>query len=710
MSYANIGDGAFIDYLGGRWRYQCRQDHTTEWRQSRTFEHVALTDRELQRLINRGELRLYNGDGRKPSTTRATSSIHGQRSPSKADWEEAGRKLLFVQAIHAAGLFHPGASVADWELVITDVFRREGTGWNMLRGKNKGRPMGAPVYKSVRRWVVAGGTRPTLEKMMPRHRFKGNYSDRIHIDLRNFIAERVQRDYLQRPAITIESLQVIIHIEMKELNDARKAAGNKPFPLPGLKAIQSSIDAVPKDEVLRRRYGEMAAFLSYGSAEAQADPVHPLDRVELDSTPCDLFVIDPDTGLPIGRPTLVVALDRCTRMVLGWFVTFEKPSIHALMQCLRNAILEKDYLDQVKEEQGWNILNDPETFGVPHTLVLDRARENIAEQIARFAMRAGISRIQITGGKKPWMKGAVERVIKTISERVLHPAKGTTLHNVLKRMDYDSVKDAVCTPSDLDYALHKYFIDIYPFEPRRSLNNRQPIKLWRELTRKHPIESIGSIEEVAHLFGRTDFAKPGRHGLNYENMQYFSSELLEAQRSSQFQAALKDQGGKLEFHINPGDLSQIQVRLPHVERVIDVPVAPKWRKYATGLSIWHHKRIREWAGEEARGDADALLQAKYDLMEIMKGSGLAKRGGLRARGMGARMEGAFRFARAGTDASTSATMIKDQAARLPDTWDETPANDADDPSHTDHNDPDDDHAANGQGEVVRRRARKGYRG
>jgi putative transposase len=663
MSYMNIGAGAFIDYLGGRWRYERRQGHKVEWRQSNTFEHATLTDREIGTLIRKGELRLYNGDGRKPQEGK-TSIVHGQRGPSKADWEEAGRKLLFVQAIHEAGLFVPGASVDDWETVIQDVWQREGSGWTMLRGKNKGRPVGCPVYKSVRRWTVHGGKRPTLEKMLNGHRFKGRYEDRLHPELRAFIAERVQRDYLQRPAITTDALKTIIDLELKDdLNARRKAAGQKPFDPPGLKAIQSSIDAVPKDEVLRRRYGEMAAFLAYGSAEAQQDPIAPLDRVELDSTPVDLFVVDPDSGMPIGRATLVVAIDRCTRMVLGWFVTFEKPSIHALMQCLRNAILPKDYLEEVKKEQGWAIVNDCETFGVPRTLVLDRGRENLAEHVARFAVRAGISRVEITGGKKPWLKGAVERVLKTISERVFHPTPGTTFHDVLMKMDYDPQKDAVCTPADLDYGLHKFFIDIYPFEQRRSLNNAQSIKVWRKLTRKYPVDSIGAIEQVAHLFGRTEFCIPGRHGINYESLQFFSPELLEAQTSAQFQKALRDQGGKIEFHVNPGDLGMIQVRLPHRDKVIDVPVAPKWRRYATGLSIWHHRCIRRFAAVEAQGDAEMLLQAKYDLMQIMKGQGLAKRGGLRARGMSARMDGLLRFARAGDDARTDAEPHPVEALR-----------------------------------------------
>jgi putative transposase len=725
MSYINIVAGAFIDYRNGRWNYERRQDHLLEWRQVRTFEHLLLSDREMQKLIRTGELRLYNGDGKPPAEGQA-SRVHGQREPSDLDWEEAGRRLMYVQAIHDADLFRPGTAVSDWDHEIEHVFATHGSGWTELRGKRRGGPACRPNYRSVRRWVTDGGRKPTQRKLLPKNRFKGNYSDRLPNALRKFIHDRVEKHYLRRPAITLDMLKTIIHVELKTFNEKRVAAGESVLDPPGDTAIQSSIESVPKDEVLRRRYGDMAAFLEYGSAEAQEDPEAPLDRVELDATPCDLFVVDPDTGLPIGRPTLVVAIDRCTRMILGWFVTFEKPSVLALMQCLRHAILSKDYLDEMREKHGWAIENECEAFGVPRVLRVDRGRENIAEHLARFAVRAGISRVEITAGKKPWLKGAVERVIKTISERVFHPTQGTTFHNVLMRMGYNPQTDAVCTPADLDYALHKFFIDVYPFEQRRSLNNRQAIAVWRDKTRNFPVESIGSIEQVAHLFGRTEFAKPGRHGIHYENMQYFSSELLALLTNAQFKHALADQGGKIEFHVDPGDLSQIHVRLPHLGgQTLIVPVAPKWTRYATGLSIWHHRRIREYASEEARGDAEALLQAKYDLMEITKGTGLAKRGGLRARGMSARMEGLMRSSRAGTDARTTPDVIADTPVSTFTTATTIPPNEVSHPSAA--NDPivttsvppaSDDSMppsvaetdiATNEGQAVRRHARKGYR-
>lgn len=429
----------------------------------------------------------------------------------------------------------------------------------------------------------------------------------------------------------------------------------KPFAIPKTAAVQSSIDAQPRDEVKRARYGDRAAFLSFGSGEAQEDPKAPLDRVELDSTPADLFVVDPESMLPLGRPTIVLCLDRCTRMILGWYVSFEKPSIHSLMQCLRSSILSKDYIAEMRQKHGWAIRHEPETFGVPRVLALDRALENISPQIAKFAVRAGINQIHLMGGKRPWLKGAVERVIRTMSERLLHPARGTTFHNTLMKMGYNPEKDAVCTLDDLDYALHKYFIDIYPREARRSLNNRRSIDVWRELTRKYPVDSIGEVGEVNHLFGRTDRGKPGRHGLNFERMQYFSKELLDYQTSPAFQNALKDGDGKVEFYIDTADLSEIVIQLPHREESIVVPVAPKWRRYAEGLSLFHHRKIREYALENSRAAnvVDDLLLCKIELMDIMRGGFNGKRGSVRSGQMLARMQGVARRSRSGRDAQSS---------------------------------------------------------
>jgi hypothetical protein len=148
-------------------------------------------------------------------------------------------------------------------------------------------------------------------------------------------------------------------------------------------------------------------------------------------------------------------------------------------------------------------------------------------------------------------------------------------------------------------------------------------------------------------------------------MQYFSTELLEVQRNDQFQKALAKQGGRIEYHLDPAHIDMIHVRLPHTDQVIHVPVAPKWREYALGLSLWHHRRIREFIRADASTDAPALLKARLALTGIMRGSAVCRQMGQRASIRSARMEGLQRTAPAGTDArntvpGSSADIAKKQ--------------------------------------------------
>lgn len=664
MTFINFAQGDHLDYkpVTQRCRFERRQGKRTEWRAILTQEHFIFTDAEFQKLVTKGEITYYPRRNPPDEAEAKVSRIHGRRPASADDREEAARKLRYVLAVHrhAEKRRADGKKTSIVESIIAaaidEVYEDEGRYWLRLRGSRKGRPVSKPSVKSVRRWVEKAGLRPTLRALIPGHRFKGNFDDRIHTDVRTIISTLVETDFMRRPAISIETLQVLVHTAVKKHNEE---AGTE-HPLPGLSAIQTSIDEWPRDVMLNARYGPMAAFIRYGSAEAQADPEHPLDRIELDSTVADLFVVCERTGLPLGRPTIVLVSDRCTRMPLAWLVTFEKPSILTVLQALRMAMLSKDWIDDRVANDGWDIKNQCVTYGIPRVLVVDRGLENISEHIAEYAVRVGINQVHIMGGKKPWLKGHVEASIRVVSERVLHPAPGTSFHNSLMRMDYRPEKDAVITLDTLNYALTKYFVDIHPYLPRRSLNNRRSIDVWLKKTRQHPVDIVADVTELDHMTGLTYRAVPGRHGLNCESMQYFSRELLEMRADPAFANALKDQGGTLELYLDPVEMGRIRVRLPHRDETITVPVAPKWRDYATGLSLFAHRTIRRFNAEESRqANADIdLLASKVRLIEIMRGEFL-NRHTIKVGQRLARIEG---VGRVGPSGSRSATTVEGSPA------------------------------------------------
>jgi putative transposase len=66
-----------------------------------------------------------------------------------------------------------------------------------------------------------------------------------------------------------------------------------------------------------------------------------LEQVQVDHTPVDVIVVDERHRLPIGRPYLTVAIDVCSRCVVGLVVTLEAPSATSVGLCLAHMVTDK---------------------------------------------------------------------------------------------------------------------------------------------------------------------------------------------------------------------------------------------------------------------------------------------------------------------------------------------------------------------------------
>ena len=52
----------------------------------------------------------------------------------------------------------------------------------------------------------------------------------------------------------------------------------------------------------------------------------PLDIIQIDHTKVDVILVDEETRKPIGRPIITVAIDVFSRMIFGFYISFEGPS------------------------------------------------------------------------------------------------------------------------------------------------------------------------------------------------------------------------------------------------------------------------------------------------------------------------------------------------------------------------------------------------
>jgi putative transposase len=590
-------------YEGRDFRFEGRRGDEIDWVHDRTNQHLPLTDEELAEIIASGLGRLASPSSRGQATPQSQSVFDPDSLPQE-ELEQLMRKWDYVQDLWKAGL-PPRPPIKKVEAVVLATAERRGEAI-------------APHWRTVRRWEATLGEHPHIMRLRERHQDKGNRDDRLHPEVREIVERAIDKHWMRRPPIAMPTFQAIIRTEIRNLNLHRAVEDKRE--IPGAKALWNSIGARDKREVWAARHGEASAAHRYDGVQHQKDPKAPLDLVELDHTVADLFVVSNGLRLPIGRPTICAAIDRCTRMPFGIYVGFEPPSVLTVMQCLKNGILPKTYLRRKVEAGDWQIKNPWPVFGIPRAILVDRALENLGHDLRYNAAGLGITDVRIAGRKDPKRKGAIERFLGTLNRRLLQEQRGTTFSNLLERSDYDPSKNAVITLEQLYEQIHCFLIDVYAFNKRHAGLRDVPARRWNELTRRYPVDPLEDVQEIIPYLGRGIHCGLRRDGVRFKHIVYNSPELAALLSSAQF-LSKAGQRPRVAVRYNPADLGSVYVALPHENRFIEVPPVPKWRDYADGVSVWEHKTILNFERDRANREInpDTLADALVSLLADMEG-------------------------------------------------------------------------------------------
>jgi len=486
---------------------------------------------------------------------------------------------------------------------------------------------------------------PTGGRYVMRQHAKGNRACRLDPHVVAIVEAKIDRKFLVRPPITFDTLHAHVVTAIGDWNAAHQQAA--PLTAPSLDAVRRRVLLRSPRDVAAAREGEARARQRFDMVHSQPDPEAPLDLVELDHTVSDVFVVCGRTFLPFGRATLAASICRCTRMPVGIYLGFEPPSVHTVMQCLRNGMLPKTYLDEKVASGEWNIKHGWPVCGRPRTLLLDRGMENLGGDLDAFPGEVGIN-LRFAPQKSPWFKGAIERFFRTLNQRLLHEQRGTTLSNVVARDDYDPAKNAVITQEELLHALHKWLLDVYACTIHRGMRD-VPARLWGELTVLHPIQPVSSIADLDSIFGRVEHRVLQRTGLTFEHVRFTSEGLVSLLADARFPKASPDR--KIRFRYDPADVGMIRAHDPCEAWYIEVPA---WdQEYAKGLSIWQHRQIVAYENRRNAGAADfeGCARAKVEVAAVFEAAMADRRTGSRKKA--ARHDGVGRLAPAGSSHETT---------------------------------------------------------
>lgn len=453
---------------------------------------------------------------------------------------------------------------------------------------------------------------PTLWRWIRRYQRTGDFRALIsRDDLRGFIApqqsarlltlaeEAITEAHQLSRRTTVTVIQTILQGKVDQENLSRHN-GPGLLIMPSLRTLYRLMHRMEAYEAFSLRNGKAEADRKFRILTGKVTTRRILERVECDHTVLDLFLIDERTQLPLGRPTLTVCIDHYSKMPLGYYLSYQAPSIAAVMGALRHAILpkmarrrESDSIRSLRPQHAWAC------HGLPQVLVVDNGLEFHSDALQSVAMDLGMS-VLFCPKYQPWFKGSVERFLGSISRRFLHTLPGTSFSRWHHRGDYDPLKHAVLTLGEFTQMFEKWLLDDYAQTVHRT-TKETPWARWHEGLKSYEPTLPRDRHTLAQRIGQVSQRKLQREGILLEGIRYSGPELL---------PLLRAHGPGIEVRIvfDPDDLGEIHVWGPGDANPIAVR-ALDW-DYANGLTQFQNQLIRKIIAE--RGASQTNLKARQE--------------------------------------------------------------------------------------------------
>lgn len=241
------------------------------------------------------------------------------------------------------------------------------------------------------------------------------------------------------------------------------------LPAPARSSVRARLQKLNAAKVIGRRNGRKAkeaATARPGRFNVEA----PWDVWQIDHTLVDVIVLDSKERKPIGRPWLTVIIDVATRLVVGFYVALEPPSILRAAVCIEQAVSNKeDWLRQRNLDYDWP------ARGLPKLVHSDRASEFRSKAIVRALANQGVDMFWRPAGRTHW-GGHIERLIGTLMGNC-RMLPGATHSCPKARGDYDSCKGARLTIDDLEMYFAQQIVGVYNRSVHSALRC-SPLEAW----------------------------------------------------------------------------------------------------------------------------------------------------------------------------------------------------------------------------------------
>ncbi|VVE64557.1 transposase [Pandoraea captiosa] len=378
---------------------------------------------------------------------------------------------------------------------------------------------------------------------------------------------------------------------------------------PSDSAIRLRIGRLSEREKLRRRgYAEKARnrFLPTAGKFPGAD--YPLAVIQIDHTPADIILVDDVHRKPIGRPWITLAIDVFSRMVTGYYLSFDPPSEASVAMCVAHSILPKeDWLALHNVDAQWPV------WGLPKKIHVDNGADFRSNNFQKSCLQYAIN-LEFRPVKQPRYGGHIERLLGTVL-REIHDLPGTTFSSVKERDGYDSEKRAVMTKSEFEEWLVGLICKIYHGRKHSALM-MSPLRKWEigvlgngdvlgvgmqpRPTDRHTVllDFLPSFHRTVQTFGTT-----------VDNVEYYSEALRPWINAVNAETGKKQ---KFIFRRDPRDISALWFYDPALKQYFKVPYADL---SLPSMSIWEYAQVTAQIKKDGSDGSDPaqILRAVGEL-------------------------------------------------------------------------------------------------
>lgn len=354
---------------------------------------------------------------------------------------------------------------------------------------------------------------------------------------------------------------------------------------PNWRTVYRRVASVDAERRARKRQ-DTSALSKLLAVPGEFGATRPLDVVQIDHTLVDVFVVDAENRLAMARPWLTLAIDVHTRMVLGYHLSLDEPSVVSVGLCLLNAVFDKAALLEEKGvDAAWP------TMGLPLIIHVDNGPEFHSRAFLRGCEEHGIQ-VDWRPPGAPRYGGHIERLIGTHMGAV-HVLAGSTGSSLADRQGRDAQARASLTMRELDRWLLLEIVGKYHHKIHSSLH-RPPIAVWRELLGSTPLRLPPDRLRFWVAFLPEERRLLRRDGIHLFGIRYWSPALSQdVGRSMQ----------RLLVRYDPRDLSSV-----FVQRANGHFVEARYRTLGhPPISLWERNAAVRRLNEQGRREVSEMM-------------------------------------------------------------------------------------------------------